>query len=285
MFSVITPTYNRSSLIANAIDSLINQTFQDWELIIVDDGSTDETLKIVSSYFSDSRIKYYRQDNKGRSSARNLGIRKAQSDFICFLDSDDYYLPDHLKLIYESLKSHDFKNAFYYGNTFEDVNGTLKKVKEINYHGENCYEFFFLNPIGSPRVCLRREVFNKHLFDQSLSTGEDTELWMRIMPLDIICTKHFSQAYCSHQGRSIFQNTKPILEDLKLKKQLFKKYRNKIKYMVYRNGIGYQYLKLARYYNENSSFKCFIYVLIGLFYSPFNFTKEKLFLIKKSIFS
>ena len=98
-FSIIIPTYNRSGFLSKAIESIIVQRCEDWELIIVDDGSTDDTKKTVQEFLEkDSRIRYIFQENQERSAARNNGIKHANGDWICFLDSDDVYLTNHLEL-------------------------------------------------------------------------------------------------------------------------------------------------------------------------------------------
>ena len=94
--SVIIPTFNRASLLQDAIDSVSAQTFGDWELWVVDDGSTDDTEVVVRSV-PDPRIQYVRQDNQGVGAARNLGIDCARGDWIAFLDSDDMWLPNCLE--------------------------------------------------------------------------------------------------------------------------------------------------------------------------------------------
>ena len=94
-----------------AVDSVLNQTYKDWELIVVDDGSTDNTKEIVEEFVKiDKRIKYIFQENKERSAARNNGIKKAKGDWICFLDSDDIYHMNHLVFIFLRL-SLSFKKA------------------------------------------------------------------------------------------------------------------------------------------------------------------------------
>lgn len=96
-FSVITITYDRAHLIARAIDSLLAQSFRDWELIVIDDGSTDNTLQVIAPYLSnDVRIRYYRTENQGPALARNEGILRSKGQYITFLDSDDEYLSEHL---------------------------------------------------------------------------------------------------------------------------------------------------------------------------------------------
>ncbi|MCZ2100738.1 MAG: glycosyltransferase [Chitinophagales bacterium] len=101
-FSIIIPTFNRAHTIRVPIDSILNQTFTDWELIIVDDGSTDNTREIVESY-GDSRIRYVWQENQERSAARNHGISLAQGEWVCFQDSDDQYLSEHLEVLYQGI--------------------------------------------------------------------------------------------------------------------------------------------------------------------------------------
>lgn len=96
-FSVIITTYNRSRVLTNALESLISQSESDWEALIVDDGSTDDTHSVVQKYLEAYPISYIKQENKGEESAKNTGIRAARGKYITFLDSDDAYHPDHLK--------------------------------------------------------------------------------------------------------------------------------------------------------------------------------------------
>ena len=94
MISIIIPTFNRSKSLVKAINSVFNQTHHLWELIIVDDGSVDDTYKAISSYLDHPKFQYIFQQNKGVSSARNLGALKAKGEFLIFLDSDDFIFPE-----------------------------------------------------------------------------------------------------------------------------------------------------------------------------------------------
>ncbi|MCS7063994.1 MAG: glycosyltransferase family 2 protein, partial [Methylacidiphilales bacterium] len=94
-FSVIIPTYNRAPLLKQTLDSVLNQSFLDYEIIIVDDGSTDDTWQYLQSLRV--KVTYYRQDNKGPAAARNLGAQHASGDYLAFLDSDDLWHPDTLR--------------------------------------------------------------------------------------------------------------------------------------------------------------------------------------------
>jgi len=101
--SVVIPAYNAEKYIADSITSVTNQTFLSWELIIVDDGSTDNTAAVVEKFRDNNKITLVKQPNKGVSAARNAGIKKAKGRFITFLDADDYYLPDNLRKKYDVL--------------------------------------------------------------------------------------------------------------------------------------------------------------------------------------
>lgn len=114
-FSIITPTFNRSHLISRCINSVINQTFTDWELIIIDDGSTDNTKEVIKKLsIDDTRIKYFYQQNQKLSSARNAGLEKTCGKYICYLDSDDEYDANHLEILFNFLQSSNFFKRFLY---------------------------------------------------------------------------------------------------------------------------------------------------------------------------
>lgn len=127
-FSIIMPTYNREKTIGRAIKSVLNQSYKNWELIVVDDGSTDNTNDEINK-IKDSRLKYFFQENKGRSSARNSGISLSSGDFICFLDSDDKYYPHHLKVLYSNICSNG-KIALYHTRHCMNIDGEVKKKKK-----------------------------------------------------------------------------------------------------------------------------------------------------------
>ena len=179
-FSVIIPTYNRAHLISGAIGSVIRQTFGDWELLVIDDGSTDNTDDIVSS-FNDTRIKYFYQQNAERSAARNNGISKANGRFVCFLDSDDVWLSHHLQTMFDAVKKNDFKPALYFTVMrwcYDD--GRRMDVLLPSPENQNPVEYVIKNQVGPPSQCLPREILQKHKFNTSLRVNEDVELNTRI---------------------------------------------------------------------------------------------------------
>lgn len=117
MISIVVPTYNRSEYLSESIDSVLRQTYKDWELIIVDDGSTDSTPKLMEYYLKlDERIKYYKKKNEGIAKTRNFGIKKSQGEYISVHDSDDIMMPKKLAL---SLRKLNKTNAdFVYTSYF-----------------------------------------------------------------------------------------------------------------------------------------------------------------------
>lgn len=115
LFSIVMATYESKKSIKKAIDSVLVQTFKDWELIIVDDGSTDKTDKVCNRYLSDDRIRYVHQEHAGASFAKNKGIEIASGKYITFLDSDDLYLPKHLESRKEVIERNPHIEFFHGG--------------------------------------------------------------------------------------------------------------------------------------------------------------------------
>lgn len=179
-FSVIIPSYNRHSLLRKAIDSVLSQTFKDFELIVVDDGSTDKTPEIQNEY--GNRILYISQENKGVSSARNAGIKVSSSPYIAFLDSDDLWMP-------EKLDSH---HSFIMDNPQISVHQTDEiwirngrrvnpKIKHKKKSGDIFIESLALCLISPSSVVIKKKILNKYgLFDENMPVCEDYDLWLRI---------------------------------------------------------------------------------------------------------
>lgn len=178
-FSIVMPTYNRAGLIGQAIESVLGQSFKEWELVIVDDGSTDNTKEVVLAY-NDPRIKYIFQQNAERSVARNNGIDNSTGTYICFLDSDDYYLTHRLRLLYEQIISRNQMVAFYYTGIAYKIDGHVSDRPELKNETDNIFDFIVQAIIGTPQVCIHRNLLSENRFDPQFHIGEDMELWLRI---------------------------------------------------------------------------------------------------------
>jgi len=184
--SVIMPTYNRAETLPDALESLLAQTYLDFEVIVVDDGSTDNTRAVVEEYCKkDSRIIYYYQENKERSAARNQGIRLSRGEYIAFLDSDDVYLPEKLEkqvAILDSVRDSDFVYCYYKlmdrtGNPVESGDSPAYALSGNIY--PEILRFTGVN-IKTPSVMVRKKLFEKiGGFDEKMKVCEDLDLWRR----------------------------------------------------------------------------------------------------------
>ncbi len=178
--SVIIPTYNRGRMLAEAIDSVLAQTFTDFQLIVVDDGSTDNTTDILSAY--QDEIVCIRQENSGVSAARNRGINSASGDFIAFLDSDDLWLPE--KLFHQVRFFNENKEALIC-QTEELWIRKGVRVNPGNRHKKQSGMIFkpslALCLVSPSAVMIKKRLFDEvGLFDESLPACEDYDLWLRI---------------------------------------------------------------------------------------------------------
>lgn len=223
--SVILPTYNRAHLLGRAIRSALDQTYQDFELIVVDDGSTDDTEQVVRGVH-DQRIHYLRHDeNRGAAAARNTGIRAARGEYIAFLDSDGQWLPENLQrhtevlgtssskvgVVYSDLWriSTDGKKEYWHSPRIMPVDGIVYD-QAINYR---------VSGINTQVAVIRRECFEKAgMFDEMFPRYIDLELLIRLSkhfhlhhiaePL----TNHYVTAGISSDGALLIKARKLILE-------------------------------------------------------------------------
>lgn len=187
--SVIIPTFNRADLLAQAIDSVLSQSYTDFELIVVDDGSTDATQALLSRYRR--RIRYLFQENRGVSAARNLGIKVARGRYICLLDSDDLWLRDKLKEQIRLMKGDPKIRVSYTDEVWIRGGKRVNQGKRHRkYSGWILRKLLPLCLISPSSVMIERGVFEEvGLFDESFPVCEDYDLWLRIgsrMPIHLI---------------------------------------------------------------------------------------------------
>ena len=181
--SVIIPTYNQAKFIDKAIESVLQQTYQDFEIIIINDGSKDNTEEIVKNY-SDFRIRYIcHKKNLGLSEARNTGIRASRGKYIALLDSDDEFLPEKLDMQVELLRNEPSDVGVVCAWSFNiDKNGHYISKRYLPRKGGYIFEdLLSANYMSVPALLIRRECFEKvGLFDSSLNGQEDWDMWIRI---------------------------------------------------------------------------------------------------------
>ncbi|SEK28255.1 glycosyltransferase family 2 protein [Nitrosovibrio tenuis] len=220
--SVIIPTYNCESYIVETLESILDQTFKNIEIIVVDDGSTDRTCQIVSSY--GALVRLVTQSNSGVCAARNRGIREAAGRYLCLMDHDDYWFPDKLALQLEEMDAHPEVGLVY--STFiwwwPDADGTFPDPGSYRVQPYPAgideefsgwiYHLLLLDCwVLTSSALIRAEVFDKcGVFDESLPYSEDWDLWLRISrEYPFIKVKKPLTLYRQHprQGNLIPRNT------------------------------------------------------------------------------
>ena len=178
--SVIIPTYNRARILGEAIDSVLSQRYNDFELIVVDDGSTDGTEELVASYLP--RLTYLYQEHQGVSAARNRGIASARGEYLSFLDSDDLWIKDKLSSQIHFMESHPECLICYTDEIWirkgVRVNPMKKHKKYSGMIFEQCLPLCIVSPSS---VLIARTLLDAvGTFDESLEVCEDYDLWLRI---------------------------------------------------------------------------------------------------------
>ena len=190
LVSVIIPLYNRQATIQRAVDSVLNQSYSNIEVLVVDDGSTDQSIEMLEKYHNDNRVRIFCQKfNQGANAARNRGIREAKGDYIAFHDSDDEWLPDKLEKQIKRMEYGDFQVSFcafkrQYPKTIQiipDISEYLSsdKIKE---------RLKKANIVGTPTLVIHREVVHEiGIFDEEMPRLQDYELAIRIAKKYDIC--------------------------------------------------------------------------------------------------
>jgi len=187
-FSVVVPTFNRWPLVGDAIDSVLAQTFESFELIVVDDGSTDDSARHIEKQF-EGRARIIRQTNKGVSSARNTGITAAKADWIAFLDSDDLWAPEKLERQQKAIIDDPAIRILHTDEIWERGGRRVNPGKKHFKTGssDDTADLLFNRSLAicliSPSsVAVHSEVFEAvGLFDESLPVCEDYDMWLRMM--------------------------------------------------------------------------------------------------------
>ncbi len=180
--TVIIPVFNRADLVRRAVESVLAQTYRPEQIIIVDDGSTDDPRASLQEIVSSDLIKIIRQQNAGVAAARNVGIEAARTNWLAFLDSDDWWLPEKLS---RQISWHNANLEYLISQTDEVWIRNGRRVNPKKYHQKQNGEIFYLSLdrclISPSSVLLSRRLFDEvGLFDPSLPACEDYDLWLRI---------------------------------------------------------------------------------------------------------
>lgn len=224
LFSIIVPTYNRETFIEKTIKSILAQTYKHFEVIIADDGSTDNTEAVVRA-IGDERVHYYRKENGERGAARNFGIGKAKGDFVTFVDSDDILYPNHFQEAINLLQKHPTAEVFHLAYEYRDVEGKLlaTKTHERNFN----QQLIKGNVISCIGIFVKQGILSGDLLfseQRTLSGTEDWLLWLRLAARykfyysDVITAcmiNHDSRSVLNYDENEMLVRTKLLLEGLK----------------------------------------------------------------------
>lgn len=270
LVDVIIPTFNRASVMSRAIDSVLVQTYKNFVLHIVDDGSTDETQLVLEKYKTHPQVKIHYQENSGVSAARNLAAFEGQGSWISFLDSDDEWMPNKLevqvKFLMEHPECHFLHSEELWIRNGVRVNPKVKHLKSNDNIFERSLEFCIISP---STVILKRELFLKHQgFNHEFTVCEDYDLWLKILltekigfistPLiekhggheDQLSTKYVAMDYWRikslvnlYQSPEIQEAQKELIKNVLLKKselllKSYIKYENQKHYDEIKNALA-----------------------------------------------
>ena len=293
LFSIVIPTYNRAPLISPSIESILQQTYPHFEVLVIDDGSTDNTESTVRS-FTDPRVHYFKKENGERGAARNYGIAKAKGDYITFLDSDDLFYPQHLQTAVDSLTQFDFPVC--YAQAYEIKEHTSGKVIQKGYStrsktiNQKLLDGNFLSCFG---VFLKPEVFHACRFEEErkFAGSEDWLLWLQVAaryPF-YFCNK-VSGALIEHSDRSVWTinedsmrfKTEFIMEKLENDHSFIKTYGRGAMRKIYAEMTSYTSLHLAIGRHKSQAFSYFLKSVKS--YPASIFERRSLAILKKLIF-
>lgn len=277
--SVIIPTYNCSKYITDAIQSVLNQTYNNYEIIIIDDGSTDNTKEILAPYISKNLIKYIQQSHLGQAAARNRGLNESTGDYIAFLDADDMWKKAKLEKQIELIQKSKVDVCYTDSKPIDTETGSVisyimaSKIARQLPRGNVLKHLIFFNPIALPSVLVKRECFEKvGTFDESIQMGDDWDMLLRLSTrykFDFVNEKLC--IFRRNRPNSISSNKeKRITEQERIIKKFFQLYPHILHPKYIRKTYAYR-SQLRGYEFANINFsRSLIYYWEAIKYDPFN---------------
>jgi glycosyltransferase involved in cell wall biosynthesis len=289
-FSVIIPTYNRGKFIQRTIESVLNQYFKNFELIIVDNKSTDNTKQIILS-FNDERIKFIENDNNyERCYSRNVGIINSKGNYLLFLDSDDYIESNHLSNWFFNISSTLIRDSFFISNKKIETKEGIILGTDFDLNNEIKTHFFLINVVLPGQVCIHSSIIKKYRFNTEYLIFEDTALWLILSKDHTPFFFNFnSYVYCIHDSNSVdwkinnygkrrykslvnFKKNNPELVELISHNFMNQEISNALftvaKYFIFKSKLFYAFCYLLRSiitYPAGNQLKHKIFILISLF--------------------
>lgn len=280
MISVVIPLYNKATSISSTLECVLNQTLTDWEVVVVDDGSTDDSANIVSS-MDDTRIRLIRQPNAGVSAARNRGAIEAEGDFIAFLDADDEWDKCYLATQYELTQKYPDCDVFAMNYEFQDINGIktstiINKLPFNNADGvlSNYFEVASCShpPLWTSAVMVRKSAFqNIEGFPVGIKSGEDLLTWARLACRYKIAYCKTPLAVFNVEGYDTNEKPKRIPAEVDIVGQELKKLYKTYDYPGLKQYVGlWHKMRSSIYMRLRMRGKSIKEAIYGLRYSPIN---------------
>lgn len=289
LFSIIIPTYNRADLVSRAVKSALNQNYDTFEIIVVDDGSTDNTEREVKR-LSNPKLRYYKTNNQERAAARNFGVSKSKGEYITFLDSDDILYDHHLTSAESFIYDKNMPEIFHLGYEILDENGN--SFKKINKKPATLNKSLikYGNKLSCIGVFIKQEIARQYPFIESreLSGTEDIELWMRLgSRYTIYSSNQITSAMHQHDVRSVMEkDPKKLIRRVTLYlKYLFDDETNAARYskykrMLFANSYSYISLHLALMNEKKLAFN---YLLKSINQNPYKVFSVRFLAIVKCL--
>ena len=280
MISVVIPLYNKATSISSTLECILNQTFADWEVVVVDDGSTDGSANIVNS-MDDSRIRLIRQPNAGVSAARNRGAIEAEGEFIAFLDADDEWDKDYLATQYELTQKYPDCDIFAMNYEFQDINGkkTSTIINKLPFNDvdgvlSNYFEVASCShpPLWTSAVMVRKSAFqNIEGFPVGIKSGEDLLTWARLACRYKIAYCKTPLAVFNVEGYDTNEKPKRIPAEVDIVGQELKKLYKTYDYPGLKQYVGlWHKMRSSIYMRLRMRGKSIKEAIYGLRYSPIN---------------
>lgn len=261
-FSVVITVYNKANYIKNTLKSVLNQTFTDFEIIIINDGSSDGSLEVINS-FTDKRIRTITIENQGASVARNTGIKEAKAQYIALLDGDDLWKEDYLNSINDAIKSHPENKIFATAIAQKYSKKTVPvsySFKQNNLYG--AYNYFEASKkysiLSGSSIVFNKSILNKTgLFDSNIVSGQDVDLWIRFgIHYDIVFINKTLAIY-NHIISSLSNTTLCLKSKPKFDKY-FKEEKENKPLKAYLDLNRYSMAILSKFVNDSENFKYYL---------------------------
>lgn len=239
LISVIIPLYNKESSIAQTLQSVFSQDYSDFEIVVVDDGSTDNSVEIVEA-MNDPRIRLIKQENGGPSKARNTGVKNAKGEWIVFLDADDEMLPNALETFKNIINAHMDIDIVDCNTMFYSTNGNTLGYHPFEGYVKNPFKMFFYSIIGpgANHSCFSRNILLENPYNNQIRRFEDGELLMRLLNVAKVysSTKPVAIVHCEYSCAS--KPRKNVKEDY-------------FAYLDFKKGGFWQKMCMYRLFIEN----------------------------------